>query len=201
MTGVQTSPARNHRSETQREIRRGQLVETAKSVFQAVGLDRASMRTIAAEAGCTTGAIYPYFKGKEELYAAVLATTLDALREAVVEAVRHPEPETAAKAGLRAVFDYYRAHPDDLTLGLYLFAGEQPAGLSNELNRRLNSQLREIFDLIEECFRRSRDTDPAGKTASAIAQATGLLILEKTGRLRLLKKEADELFFHHLKSL
>lgn len=201
MTSVQTSPARKRRPAVLREIRRSQLVETAKSVFKAVGLERASMRIIAAEAGCTTGAIYPYFRGKEELYAAVLATTLDALREEVVEAVRHPEPEAAAKAGLWAVFNYYRAHPDDLTLGLYLFGGEQPAGLSSELNRSLNSQLREIFDLVEDCFQRTADTDPAGKTASGIAQATGLLILEKTGRLRLLKKEAAELFSQHLKGL
>ncbi len=202
MTSTQTTTASpRSRGAALRDVRRSQLVEAAKTVFKAVGLEGASMRVIAAEAGCSTGAIYPYFQGKEELYAAVLSASLEALRDEVKKAANDLQPENAAQAGLWAIFDYYRRNPDDLTLGLYLFGSEQPAGLNSELNHALNTQLRDVFDLVENSFRDAGAPDPAGKTASAMAQATGLLILEQTGRLRLFQKTASELFASFLKSL
>ena len=55
------------------------VTDAARRVFERVGLDDASIRLIAEEAGCTTGAIYPWFASKEEVYAAILAESLDHL--------------------------------------------------------------------------------------------------------------------------
>lgn len=200
-SGQATAAARERRTTALRDVKRGLLVDAAKTVFKAVGLEGASMRSIAAEAGCSTGAIYPYFQGKEELYAAVLTSTLEALKAEVTDAVSISPPRDAAQAGLQAFFDYYRKNPDDLALGLYLFGGVHPTGLSTKLNRPLNKLLREIFDLVEGAFARAGHTDPVGQTASGMAQATGLLILEQTGRLRLFKRDASDLFSSHLKAL
>ncbi|MBL4906594.1 MAG: helix-turn-helix transcriptional regulator [Sneathiella sp.] len=49
------------------QIRRQKILEAATRVFEKVGLANASMRAIALEAGCTTGAIYPIFSGKEDI--------------------------------------------------------------------------------------------------------------------------------------
>ncbi len=200
-SGQVTTAARERRTIALRDVRRGLLVDAAKTVFKAVGLEGASMRSIAAEAGCSTGAIYPYFQGKEELYAAVLTSTLEALKAEVTQAVSTSPPHEAAQAGLQAFFDYYLNNPDDLALGLYLFGGVHPTGLSTKLNRPLNKLLREIFDLVESAFARAGEADPVGQTASGMAQATGLLILEQTGRLRLFKRDASDLFAKHLKAL
>ncbi|WP_282608725.1 TetR/AcrR family transcriptional regulator [Pelagibius sp. Alg239-R121] len=194
--------ARRRRADAMRDVRTNLLVEAAKRVFSDMGLEGATMRAIAAEAGCTTGAIYPYFEGKEELYAAVLSRTLSVLKERVAAAVlREPETSRQARAALQAFFDHYHANPDDLALGLYLFGGMKPAGLSSKLNRALNKQLREVFDLVEAAFATAGKPDPAGTTASAIAQATGLLILEQTGRLRLFKKRAPALFADYVNQI
>src|SRR5258707_14042847 len=67
------------RQDTLRDARRQVIINAARRVFERVGLDGASIRLIAAEAGCTTGAIYPWFAGKEEVYAAILAESLDHL--------------------------------------------------------------------------------------------------------------------------
>lgn len=186
--------ARQRRATALRDLRRSLLIDAAKRIFSAVGLEGATMRAIAAEAGCTTGAIYPYFQGKEELYAAVLSETLADLKEEVTAALDASQSESRAGSGLRAFFSYYHRNPDDLSLGLYLFGGIQPAGLKPKLNRSLNKQLREIFNLLEQAFAEAGETDPGGRTASGIAQATGLLVLEQTGRLRLFNRDAKTLF-------
>lgn len=48
------------------------LLKAAKEEFLAVGYENASMRSIAAKAGMTGGALYKHFTGKEELYCAIL---------------------------------------------------------------------------------------------------------------------------------
>src|SRR5260370_20860024 len=64
------------RHNTLRDARRQLIIDAARRVFERVGFDGASIRLMAAEAGCTTGAIYPWFAGKEEVYAAILADSL-----------------------------------------------------------------------------------------------------------------------------
>ena len=44
------------------------------------------MRAVATEAGCTTGAIYPLFDGKEDIYASLLQESLVRLHTAVASA-------------------------------------------------------------------------------------------------------------------
>src|SRR5207244_347788 len=69
---MQSPIAENYQSALD-SFRRRLIVDAARLVFERVGLEGASIRTIAQAAGCTTGAIYPHFQGKEEIYAAVLS--------------------------------------------------------------------------------------------------------------------------------
>jgi len=195
MTTTASTRAKQRRSEALREVRCSIIVEAAKSVFSREGLQRASMRAIATEAGCTTGAIYPYFDGKEALYAAVLSRSLKVLKDEVERCIAGcDDPRAAARAGLQAFFDFYRASPNDLSLGLYLSDGMRRASLNARLDKGLNAQLRSVFNSIEAAFHRAGDDDPATRTAIGIGQATGLLILEQTGRTRLFDKSVDALF-------
>lgn len=192
--------ARRRRATALHDLRQSLLIDAAKRIFSAVGLDGATMRAIAAEAGCTTGAIYPYFNGKEELYGAVLSESLSALKNAVVDALEGTAGAQRPQAGMQAFFGYYRRHPDELSLGLYLFGGMQTAGLNPKLNRALNKQLREVFDLLEQAFADNGAADPGSRTASGIAQMTGLLILEQTGRLRLFSRSAETLLSDYFRT-
>lgn len=51
---------------------RESLIEAAREAFLAHGIDGASLAQIAEAAGCTTGAVYANFPGKEDLFLAVL---------------------------------------------------------------------------------------------------------------------------------
>ncbi|WP_425404344.1 TetR/AcrR family transcriptional regulator [Hwanghaeella sp.] len=182
------------RSDALREERRSAIIEAAKRVFTREGLDKTSMRTVAAEAGCTTGAIYPYFHGKEEIYGAVLAESLDALQDHIRTCVENAgAPRARARAGLSAFHDYYRDRHDELALGLYLFQGLGPKGLNKELDRALNAKLADLFAMLTEECRNAGITDPASTAGRGIAQAIGSLILERTGRIKLIGQSSPHL--------
>jgi AcrR family transcriptional regulator len=55
------------------------IIESAKIEFLANGFEKASLKTICDNAGITTGALYKRYKGKEDLFCAVVADTVEAL--------------------------------------------------------------------------------------------------------------------------
>ena len=63
----------DRRSGGKRDRTRAKLIEAAAEVIGEKGYDRASLEEIAARAGMTRGAVYGNFKGKEELFLALVA--------------------------------------------------------------------------------------------------------------------------------
>src|SRR5262245_66609627 len=92
--------------------RRRLIVAAARRVFETSGLEGASIRAIAQAAGCTTGAIYPLFRSKEELFAVVLGESLAAVAQEVRAAMDGiVAPAKALRRGMLAIYKYYDAHP------------------------------------------------------------------------------------------
>jgi len=65
------------------ELKRGLILDAARAVFERDGLDGASLRAIAAQAGYTPAALYFHFDSKEALYAEVLGQSIAALKAEV----------------------------------------------------------------------------------------------------------------------
>lgn len=186
---------RSERARRVRAVKRDIIVEAARRVFESNGLDGASMRLIAAEAGCTTGAIYPYFTGKEEIYAAILSQSLADLTTFIDAATSDPtlSPTGRARAAAMAFHAYYANRPGELSLGLYLFrqTGLKPAGLSPALNDRLNAELVTVVDRITRAIAQAGFDQPRALAIEATSHAVGLVIMRETGRLRLFGADAE----------
>jgi Transcriptional regulator len=185
-----TNSARSGRREAVSELKRQLIIAAARRVFEAEGLEEASMRAIAREAGYTAGAIYFYFDNKETIYAHVLDESLGRLISYVerAAAAADGDPRLLLPAAALAFFDFYAENPRDLDLGFYLFrGGMRPQGLSPELDARLNARLSASLAPIETAAA-GLGTDAASATAivaGTFAHAVGLLLLEHTGRIRL----------------
>lgn len=171
------------------DSRRQQILAAARRVFETVGLDVASMRLIAREAGCTTGAVYSRFTGKEALYAEILAASLARLQGELTRAVRAAAGRRGRRA-LHSFFRYYLQQPTELALGLYLYQGLGPGGLTPELDRQLNEALLEIYRTITHALADDGIPDPGMQATAGVAQAIGLLVMHQTGRLKLLDADA-----------
>src|SRR5262247_3833483 len=112
---------RTGRKQAVGDLKRGLILEAARAVFEAEGLDGASLRAIAARAGYTPAALYFHFDSKEAIYAEVLLRSLARLGEAVTRTTaRAKSPADRLRAAAMAFFRYYADNPRDLDLGFYL---------------------------------------------------------------------------------
>src|ERR1700752_697054 len=134
------------------ELKRRLILDAARKVFEAEGLDGASLRAIAAAAGYTPAALYFHFESKEAIYADVLRASLASLGQAVARAVaRADTPAGRLHAAAMAFFRYYADNPRDLDLGFYLFrGGMKPHGLGRERDDMLNAALEAALRPIAE---------------------------------------------------
>ncbi len=64
---------------------RERLLESARQEFTAKGYLKASLRKICADAGVTTGALYFFFKDKEDLFASIVEPPLSELEQLLFE--------------------------------------------------------------------------------------------------------------------
>lgn len=80
------------RKRQEREARRHRIQDAARPVFFERGFARASIEDIAKQAQLSVGAIYLYFKSKEDLYLSILERSLRALGESLDKA---NDPRTA----------------------------------------------------------------------------------------------------------
>ena len=177
--------------------RRAAIVAAARAVFGRHGLEAASMRLIAREAGVAAPTLYLYFKGAEELYGAALSASLAELRSLLEAAGAGGTPREQAIAVATAFFRFYYQSPDDAALGLYLNRGLGPRGLNPDLDARLN---RELLDALLPLTRAlqahqggsARAADTAG--FSLASSAMGIAIFHHTRRDKSLRVDATAAF-------
>lgn len=176
--------------------RRANVLAAAQRVFEAKGLDGANMRAIAHEAGYTVGALYFYYKSREEIYADLLSTSLKHLQTAALEAGAHGTPQERAVACALAFYDYYATRPNEFSLAFYLFRGIGPHGLTHELNDRLNAELwATLAEVYRPLVETGRNLDEALRDlTSCFGHGVGLLLLTHTGRIRMFRQDGRELF-------
>ena len=81
-------------TDERREARREQVLEAARACLEEHGLEAVSMEMIIARSGLSTGAVYGYFKGKEQIInAAVIEGTAEMAKElAPVFTIPEPPP-------------------------------------------------------------------------------------------------------------
>ena len=194
----QPAEAKESWSEAIRDAKRERILEAAAQVFAERGLDEASMRKIAAQAGCTTGAIYPLFKNKEAIYAALLSRSLDELSRRL-KAIDAPSPQMRVRASAETILDFYLEKPSEFALSFYLSAGLKRKGVGADLNEVLNDKLAEIRRLalvdMAACL---GDERAAEATTGLFAQITGLLVLQLRGRFHVFAGSAHELLDSYL---
>ena len=165
------------------------ILDAARKVFEADGLEGASLRAIAGAAGYTPAALYFHFESKEAIYAEVLRGSLADLEQAVNRSVaRTKTPVDRLRAAAMAFSRYYSDNPRDLDLGFYLFrGGMKPHGLGKERDDMLNAALESALRPIAEAALAlgARREEARALMADIFAHAAGLLLLAHTGRIRM----------------
>lgn len=186
--------------------RRQHIVAAARRVFEAAGLEGASIRAIAQAAGCTTGAIYPLFRSKEEIFAVVLGESLAALTREVRAAMNGAAASAKSlRRGTLAIYKYYDAHPSELALSLVLFNGDRSKRFGSGLDQALQRQLDELLALLAEQVRKATAKPflPMVRleTSALFTYLVGLLVLKRGRKIDVLGNNASVLLAHYTKNM
>lgn len=192
--GRQAGGARRRRVS---ELKRGLILDAARAVFEAEGLDGASLRAVAAAAGYTPAALYFHFPSKQAIYAEVLRDSLARLGTAVARSARRGKtPAERLRAASMAFFRFYDDNPRDLDLGFYLFrGGMKPHGLGKARDEMLNAALAAALSPIAQAAEAlgARPDEAKVLMVDTFAHAAGLLLLAHTGRIRMFGVPAEAL--------
>jgi AcrR family transcriptional regulator len=196
--------ARKGRQAIVSDAKKAHILAAAKEVFEEHGLEGANVREIAKQAGYTPGAIYSYFTSKEEIYGALLADSLERLNEAVNNSISgtHSSLQKVEKSAL-GFYEFYASNPRDLDLGFYLFGGARPYGLTPELNKKLNTRLRDSLLHLEHALIEIGASPKVAKeeVTAFFAHCVGLLILENTHRIRMFQEDSAKLCAVYVKQV
>ncbi|MBH0777256.1 TetR/AcrR family transcriptional regulator [Nocardia bovistercoris] len=84
-------------SEEHLERRRRQILDAARLCFARKGFHDTSMQDVFAESGLSAGAVYRYFKSKDDIVAALATQTMVGLRATMLEAIRADTLPTPAE--------------------------------------------------------------------------------------------------------
>jgi AcrR family transcriptional regulator len=107
-----SSRAANESPLTERQwVRRGELLEAARRVFERDGYHGAAVSAVVQAAGLSQGAFYLYFADKKGVFAALQDEMATLLRRRIYWATRD-ERDAARRleAGLKAYFEFYEEY-------------------------------------------------------------------------------------------
>jgi len=146
----------HERKQREKEQRRKQIMEAAKTVFSAKGFNRATMEEIAGEAELSPGTLYLYFKNKEELHTSLSINILQHLTEQITTYVHNKDLDAMEKLmALKDVFIKVYEYDAMVLINLFhLQSGETLKNLSgpvlNEIKETSADAIGAITAIVQE---------------------------------------------------
>ncbi|MDD2981518.1 MAG: TetR/AcrR family transcriptional regulator, partial [Hespellia sp.] len=125
------------------------ILDCAKQEFLEKGFEKASLQNICKNAEVTTGALYKRYKGKEELFCAIVEPTIAAIYEmvegrAVDDLGQFSDEELIGSWKMKEeniifYFQFFYQHKDGFVLLLKQSAGTRHQDFHHELVSRMNA--------------------------------------------------------------
>jgi AcrR family transcriptional regulator len=169
-------------TEERRETRREQILEAARACLQEHGLEAVSMEMIIARSGLSTGAVYGYFKGKDEIINAVVTDGTAAMGRQLVPILKNPEPPPLpqfVEQMLRTIADFGSDKPgglDRLLISLHGWSHSQSNPSLQAITRTAYRTQRELFAETVRRWQTAGKFDP-GADPEGVAQLLQSIIL------------------------
>lgn len=167
------------------KVRQGEILEAAQACFRDRGYHLTTVDDIARQAGLSKGAIYWHFKGKREVFLALLERFINTMLERYASSLRGPAVleggDSCAADGLRRMADVMG--PEEslewVELSLEFIAH---AGRDDDLRAVMVHMYRALRNAVQRQVERGirdgefRPIDPTSVAATAVATLDGLMV-------------------------
>jgi AcrR family transcriptional regulator len=151
-------------TEEHRTARRAQIVDAARRCVLGEGFHKTTMADVIRESGLSAGAVYGYFKSKEEIVAAIAEDALSTVDEVFQKILATEEPLTplmALEAALEHVVEVSERPGGDVTrvaVQAWAEALRNPAIMTTACGKY--SQLRDNFEAVARRAQADGTVDP-----------------------------------------
>ena len=170
-------------SEEHLERRRQQILDAARACFIRKGFHETSMQDIFAEANLSAGAVYRYFKSKNEIIEAIAAEALSVLGAVLHEIAAEqppPSPDEAVERVATKVVEIGESHLGTFVLAPHAWAlAMQDAGFKEYVQGAM-APVRALWTTYAENLRDSgripQDADPDAVGRTLLALLPGFII-------------------------
>lgn len=142
------------RKEREKNFRRHQIQNAAKEMFLLKGFRSTTMEDIAKKAELSTGAIYQYFKNKDELYASMNVESLQSLTDEieVVHKDRKLPPERKIVEIKEAMYRNFVSDPLLLRVVFHVQLEDTLGILDRQLLNRINALGKKTMNLMASVY-------------------------------------------------
>ena len=165
-----------------REARREQILEAARACLEEHGLEAVSMEMIIARSGLSTGAVYGYFKGKDQIINAAITDGTAAMAEDLAPILTNPEPPPLpefVEQVLNAVVGFGRHKKGDVDRLLVSLHGWSHSQSDPKLKAATRASYTGLRKLVADAVRRGQaaGTFEASANPEAMAELLTSIVL------------------------
>jgi len=188
------------RREREREQRKGHILDTARALLLEKGMNATSINQIAKRSELSVGAIYFYFKDKEELFAALQVEGLELLHQAISQAVnKKSPPEKKINAIAQAYLRFSEDHKNYFDIINYFLTSPAtifPPELKNEIDERGNASIATLTEAVREGIDcgQFKAVDPRRQAIILWSAFNGMIQLKKLQKTILANDEYQSLY-------
>jgi AcrR family transcriptional regulator len=142
------------RKEREKTLRRQQIQDSAEEMFLLKGFRSTTMEDIAKKAELSTGAIYQYFKNKDELYASMNLEGLQSMTDEI-EAIYKDQRLSSGKKILKikeAMYRNFLSYPLLLRVVFHVQLEDTLATLDRQLLNQINELGKKTMNLMASVY-------------------------------------------------
>jgi AcrR family transcriptional regulator len=158
-----------HSTRKKTEVRRQEIIWTARKLISAKGMESLTMQAIAAEVGLTEGAIYRHFASKQE----ILLLLVEEIEETLLETLRKVQAEEGAP--LERLERILKAHFSlvERRGGIsFIVIAEILRSQDKKLRRRVSAFLDAYLHVIKDVLQQGVESGEVRKDVDLDAAAT-----------------------------
>ncbi|MCG8419379.1 MAG: TetR/AcrR family transcriptional regulator [Proteobacteria bacterium] len=139
------------RKKQERQARRRLIQEAAREIFAAKGYAKTSIEQVAQRASLSVGAIYLYFRSKEDLYMSLIEAPLTGLAAELAEFNARTEPHHGSplRTSWSRLVDWATSDPENIVILRALAQPEVRSRLSTEVTEAVSDGLRRVSQALE----------------------------------------------------
>jgi len=188
------------RREREREQRKSHILDAARALLLEKGLNATSINQIAKRSELSVGAIYFYFKDKEELFAALQLEGLELLHQAIRKAVpKKATPEKKIRSIAQAYQQFSEQHKNYFDIINYFLTSPEtifPPELKNEIDEHGDASIATLTQVIREGIEAGqfKDVDPKRQAIILWGAFNGMIQLKKLQKTILAQNEYHSLY-------